>query len=117
MSNQWCHVCGGLVDRIGLQPTGFRLCGCTRTVLKYEKKRASERARVEELKDTIDSAANAATLEIERLKAERDRLRDLLKATSGVLERSVADPSLLLSPSNRAIALELTSRAAQEEGE
>ena len=37
MSNILCHLCGGLVDRIGLQPTGVRLCGC---VAKFKARKA-----------------------------------------------------------------------------
>jgi len=28
VANHFCHLCGGLVDLIGLQPEGARLCGC-----------------------------------------------------------------------------------------
>jgi hypothetical protein len=28
MSNIFCHLCNGLVDQIGLQPEGVRLCDC-----------------------------------------------------------------------------------------
>lgn len=39
MSNVLCHICGGLVDRIGLQPRDARLCGCLAKIEALRKKR------------------------------------------------------------------------------
>ena len=47
--NYFCHVCGGLVDLIKLQPSDVRLCEC-------EKRFARLRAENERLKAKLELA-------------------------------------------------------------
>ena len=50
--NYFCHVCGGLVDLIKLQPSDVRLCEC-------EKRFARLRAENERLKAKLELAEAA----------------------------------------------------------
>lgn len=52
MSNHFCHLCGGLVDLIKLQPQGVRLCDCADANRKLK-------ARIKELKELVQSRDNA----------------------------------------------------------
>ena len=57
--NYFCHVCGGLVDIIKLQPSDVRLCEC-------EKRFARLRAENEKLKAELAEAKKDAGLWRER---------------------------------------------------
>lgn len=49
MSNVMCHICNGLVDRIGLQPSGVYLCRCASARKIYIDTIESQKARIEEM--------------------------------------------------------------------
>ena len=67
--NYFCHVCGGLVDLIKLQPSGVWLCEC-------EKQFAKLRAENNRLKAELAEAKKDAELWREReakIKSLRER--------------------------------------------
>lgn len=60
MSNVICHLCNGLVDRIGLQPTGVFLCRCAdsrkryrRSIARLSMQLAERDAEIERLREAI----------------------------------------------------------------
>ena len=53
MSNHFCHICGGLVDLIKLQPSGVRLCECEN---RFSKLRAENRRLKAELAEAKKDA-------------------------------------------------------------
>lgn len=48
-----CHICNGLVDRIGLQPSGVYLCSCVSARKRYESTIATQKARIDELETEL----------------------------------------------------------------
>lgn len=76
MSNQWCHICGGLVDHIGLQPQDVRLCACGGKIAKF-------RARIAELET-----------EVERLRAEIHEIASVLPGVAYMDPPDGGSPSL-----------------------
>ena len=69
MSNQWCDTCGGLVDRIGLQPQGVRFCECRTTIEKLRAKLADAKEGGKQLTE----AQNCIQTLEKDLAAERER--------------------------------------------
>ena len=67
--NYFCHICGGLVDLIKLQPSGARFCECSK---RFEQLRAENSA----LKSELAEAKKDAELWREReakIKSLRER--------------------------------------------
>ena len=52
--NVFCHICGRLVDLIGLQPQGVPLCTCASKMQKY----GQLQARISELEAEIERLTN-----------------------------------------------------------
>lgn len=80
MSNQWCHLCGGLVDLIGLQPRDVRLCDCksSRAALRadIERWRQDFKTTQTEMIRAQDEAA-ALRARVAELEAERNLLPNM----------------------------------------
>ncbi len=80
MSNILCHLCGGLVDRIGLQPTGVRLCGC---VAKFKARKARislmEAESQRKFMLAYEEAAHSSFLSHEEVVAASNALWDTLQ--------------------------------------
>ena len=51
--NYFCHVCGGLVDLIKLQPSDVRLCECEK---RFARLRAENKMLAEELAEAKKDA-------------------------------------------------------------
>jgi len=90
MSNILCHLCGGLVDRIGLQPTGVRLCGC---VAKFK----ARKARIALLEDRI---------------AFKDRFIKELEATAKLADAALTAIGALINESHGVAWLHLNGDIA-----
>jgi hypothetical protein len=54
--NVICHVCHGLVDHIGLQPQGVRLCDCQKKKTQYRKRIKQLETETARLQTIIDAA-------------------------------------------------------------
>ena len=72
MSNQWCHICGGLVDHIGMQPQDVRLCACGGKIAKL-------RARIAELEAQVAAQHDAMRTEWKDLLARAERAEAALR--------------------------------------
>jgi hypothetical protein len=54
--NVICHVCHGLVDHIGLQPQGVRLCDCQKKKTQYRKRIKQLETETARIQTIIDAA-------------------------------------------------------------
>ena len=69
--NYFCHVCGGLVDLIKLQPSDVRLCECEK---RFARLRAENKMLAEELNEQARLFGISAEKEL-ALRAENERLK------------------------------------------
>ena len=69
--NYFCHVCGGLVDLIKLQPSDVRLCECEK---RFARLRAENKMLAEELNEQARLLGISAEKEL-ALRAENERLK------------------------------------------
>jgi hypothetical protein len=58
--NVICHVCHGLVDHIGLQPQGVRLCDCQKKKTQYRKRIKQLETEITRLQAIIDAAPHSS---------------------------------------------------------
>ena len=85
MSNVLCHICGGLVDRIGLQPTGVRLCDC---LVKIK----TLKARIAKLDSELIDARREASFFRAKFRAEQSTSKELEAENQRL--RDVADSAI-----------------------
>ena len=52
--NYFCHICGGLVDLIRLQPSGVRFCECEKRFAQLRAENAALKAELAEAKKDAD---------------------------------------------------------------
>lgn len=58
MANVMCHICNGLVDRIGLQPLGVSLCSCAKMLSAQKATIIAQQERIAELESTMRAIMN-----------------------------------------------------------
>ena len=54
MSNYFCHVCGGLVDLIKLQPSGVRFCDCANRFAKLRAENAELAEQNKKMREALE---------------------------------------------------------------
>lgn len=81
--NYFCHVCGGLVDLIKLQPSDVRLCECEK---RFARLRAENKMLAEELNEQARLLGISAEKEL-ALRAENERLKAKLELAEAVICR------------------------------
>ena len=94
MSNQWCSVCGGLDDRIGLQPQGVRLCACKANMAALRERLSGCQTELREIAQALDDPRVHNTMTISecikalqaKLAAERARANDFERRLQDVIE-------------------------------
>lgn len=103
--NYFCHVCGGLVDLIKLQPSDVRLCECEK---RFAQLRAGNKMLAEELNEQARLLGISAEKEL-ALRAENERLKAELKSIDGALD----DPRANLTLTTAEIIWEIKAELAE----
>ena len=60
MSNYFCYNCGGLVDVIGLNPSGVKFCDCAKKIEALRAKVAELESRSDDIQDIASKALRKA---------------------------------------------------------
>lgn len=79
--NFFCHICGGLVDLIKLQPSGVRFCECNK---RFDQLRAENEKLKSQISDLESSPLSEEALDI--LRSENTKLKAELRSIDGALD-------------------------------
>jgi len=67
--NHFCHICNGLVDLIGMQPTGVKFCSCAENLLWLRKQVSSLKAELRAISVELnDPRVNLTITVVDKIK-------------------------------------------------
>ena len=103
--NHFCHVCGGLVDVIGLEPEGARYCECRRDQRRFRLKIVELQKEVERAESEADTEGESACRWKDRAdeyESDLARVREWAETYHGPMRDDCCGPQKLRAILNRA---------------